>query len=172
MSIFSNNTMLPTLAGYRGISRLHDDIDRLFGGFFDRDWPVAPGTETKDLMPHLDFTSDEKAYTLAVELPGVEAEDVKIEVSGNELTISGEKREEVKNEVRGEKGDVKDEVRTGCKTHVRERRYGSFMRSITLPDDADMDSVKAVARNGVLTLEIARKAPEGNKVRSIEIQKG
>ena len=157
MSIFSNNTMLPTLAGYRGISRLHDDIDRLFGGFFDRDWPVAPGTETKDLMPHLDFTSDEKAYTLAVELPGVEAEDVKIEVVGNELAISGEKKEEVKDE---------------SKKHVCERRYGTFMRSITLPDDADMDSVKAVARNGVLTLEIARKAPEGNKVRSIEIQKG
>lgn len=157
MSIFNTNSKLPTLANYRGISQLHDDIDRLFGGFFDRDWPSVFASETKDLMPHLDFTSDEKAYTLGVELPGVEAEDVKIEINGNELTISGEKKEEVKDESR---------------KHVRERRYGSFMRSVTLPDDADMDSVKAIAKNGVLTLEIARKAPEQSKVRSIEVQKG
>ena len=58
------------------------------------------------------------------------------------------------------------------KTHVQERRYGSFMRSMTLPEDADCESIKAVTKNGVLTLEIARKAPEQSKVKSIEVQRG
>ena len=130
MTLFERTNTFPTLAGMRGISRLHDDIDRLFGGFLAREpWP--------------DFSASAP-------------EDVKIEVNANELTISGEKKEEVKED---------------GKTHVQERRYGSFMRRVTLPEDADCDSIKAVSKNGVLTLEIARKAPEQGKVRSIEVQK-
>ena len=158
MTLFERENMLPTLAGMRGISRLHDDIDRLFGGFLARDtWTDFPVRDDMALLPQLDFKSDDKTYTMSVELPGVAPEDVKIEVNAGALTLSGEKKEEVKEDGR---------------THVQERRYGSFMRSVTLPEDADCDSIKAVAKNGVLTLEIARKAPEQGKVRSIEVQKG
>lgn len=148
----------PALTGMRGINQLHDDIDRLFGGFFERGWwPDFFARDEKAMMPSLDFKSDDKSYVLSIELPGVAPEDVKIEVNADELTISGEKKEEVKEEGR---------------THVQERRYGSFMRRLTLPEDADTDAIRAVASNGVLTLEIARKAPEQNKVRSIEVQRG
>ena len=132
MATYLTDRKLPTVAGMRGVNQLHDDIDRLFGGFFGRDF-----------LPDF-FTRDEKAL-----------EDVKVEVNGNELTISGEKKEEVKED---------------GKTHVQERRYGSFMRSMTLPEDADCESIKAVTKNGVLTLEIARK-PE-SKAKSIEVQRG
>ena len=157
MSTYLTDRKLPTVAGMRGVNQLHDNIDRLFGGFFGRDFlPDFFPRDEKALMPQIDFKSDDKTYTMSVELPGVAPEDVKIEVNANELTISGEKKEEVKED---------------GKTHVQERRYGSFMRRVTLPEDADCDSIKAVSKNGVLTLEIARKAPEQGKVRSIEVQK-
>ncbi len=156
MSTFFDKTTLPTPAGLAGVSQLHDDIDRLFGGFFDRDFWPALAREGKDLLPQVDFKSDEKQYTLSVELPGVAPEEVKIEVTGRELTISGEKKEEVMDKAR---------------THVQERRYGSFARTMTLPEDADADAIRAVAKNGVLTLEIARRMDEASKSRSIEVQK-
>ena len=156
MTLFERTNTFPTLAGMRGISRLHDDIDRLFGGFLAREpWPDFSARDDMALLPQIDFKSDNKTYTMSVELPGVAPEDVKIEVNANELTISGEKKEEVKED---------------GKTHVQERRYGSFMRSMTLPEDADCESIKAVTKNGVLTLEIARK-PE-SKAKSIEVQRG
>ncbi|HIW01694.1 MAG TPA: Hsp20/alpha crystallin family protein [Candidatus Desulfovibrio intestinipullorum] len=157
MSTFFEKTNFPTPARLRGVSQLHDDIDRLFGGFLDRDFWPSFAREDKGLLPQVDLKSDDKQYILSVELPGVAPEEVKIEVTGRELTISGEKKEDVMNE---------------AKTHVKERRYGSFSRSMTLPEDADADSIRAVARNGVLTLEIARKVAEADKPRSIEVQKG
>ncbi len=153
MTLFERESMLPTVAGMRNIYRLHDDIDRLFGSFLARDaWPDSP--DNVALLPQLDFKSDDKTYTMSVELPGVAPEDVKLEVNGNELTLSGEKKEE---------------VRENSKTHVQERRYGSFMRRVSLPEDADCDSIRAVSKNGVLTLEIPRKAAKTAK--SIEVQK-
>ena len=147
MATYLTDRKLPTVAGMRGVNQLHDDIDRLFGGFFGRDFlPDFFTRDEKALMPQIDFKSDDKTYTMSVELPGV---------APDELTISGEKKEEVKED---------------GKTHVQERRYGSFMRSMTLPEDADCESIKAVTKNGVLTLEIARK-PE-SKAKSIEVQKG
>ena len=158
MATTMTNTITPAMAGVRGINQLHDDIDRLFGGFFERGWwPDFFARDEKAMLPSLDFKSDDKTYVLSIELPGVAPEDVKIEVNASELTISGEKKEEVREDGR---------------THVQERRYGSFMRRLTLPEDADTDAIRAVARNGVLTLEIARKEPEQNKVRSIEVQRG
>ena len=157
MSTFFEKTNFPTPARLRGVSQLHDDIDRLFGGFPGRTFWPAFEKEEKALLPQVDLKSDDKQYTLSVELPGVAPEEVKIEVTGRELTISGEKKEEVMDE---------------AKTHVQERRYGSFSRSMTLPEDADADTIRAVAKNGVLTLEIARKVAEANKPRSIEVQKG
>ena len=157
MSTLFEKTNVPAPARLRGVSQLHDDIDRLFGGFFDRDFWPSFAREEKGLLPQVDLKSDEKQYTLSVELPGVAPEEVKIEVTGRELTISGEKKEEVMDK---------------AKTHVQERRYGSFARTMTLPEDADADTIKAVAKNGVLTLEIARKVAEANKPRSIEVQKG
>ena len=157
MPTYFRDTNLPTMASLRGVSQLHDDIDNLFGGLFGRTfWPTLE-REGKGLMPQVDFKSDDKQYTMTVELPGVAPEEVKIEVTGRELTISGEKKEEVMDE---------------AKTHVQERRYGSFSRTMTLPEDADADTIRAVAKNGVLTLEIARKVAEADKPRSIEVQKG
>lgn len=160
MSRFMNSAFFPAMTGMHNLSRLHNEIDRLFHSFpGEENWPdVFAHDVAAGFMPHMDLKSSETAYTMSVELPGVAPEDVKIEVRDNTLTISGEKKEETSS---------KDEKGT---THVQERRYGSFMRSLQLPEDADADSIRAVASNGVLTLDIPRRAPKST-VKSIEIQK-
>ncbi len=157
MTTFMTERNIPARSG-NAVSRLHNDIDRLFGGFFTSPFmsDFFERGEAGAMMPQMDLRSDDKGYTLSVELPGVQPEDVKIELDGGVLTLSGEKKEEIAD---------------GDRKHVQERRYGSFMRRFTLPEDADPDAVKATAKNGVLTLELPRRAGEASKARTIEIQK-
>ena len=139
---------------YSGLSRLHNELDRMFDNFFspaffDRE----PFRFRGDFLPSLDVTSDDKAYAMKVELPGVAPEAVKLEVNDGVLTISGEKKEETKDEQTKE---------------VRECSYGSFTRSMTLPEDADAEHITATSKNGILTVSIPRKAPDQSRVRKIE----
>ena len=145
-------TFYPDPRCYRGISRLHDDIDNLFGRFFTSDSTAASGTGT----PVMDVTSDEKAYTLKIELPGVAPDAVSVRMDGSTLIVSGEKKQE--------------ETDEKTRKHVTERIWGSFERTVTLPDDADTDAVTASARDGVLTVTVPRRAPEKPAVRSITVQ--
>ena len=108
----------------------------------------APGLGWSDL-------ADENGhFVLTAELPGVELEDVDIEVEGNVLTIRGEKKLE---------REHKDE-----RVHVAERRYGSFERTFTLPSSADPEKVDAGLHQGVLKLQIAKR-PEA-RGRKIQVQ--
>ena len=141
---------------YSGLSRLHNELDRMFDNFFspaffDRE----PFRFRGDFLPSLDVTSDDKAYAMKVELPGVAPEAVKLEVNDGVLTISGEKKEETKDEQTKE---------------VRECSYGSFTRSMTLPEDADAEHITATSKNGILTVSISRKAPDQSRVRKIEVR--
>ncbi len=141
---------------YSGLSRLHNELDRMFDNFFspaffDRE----PFRFRGDFLPSLDVTSDDKAYAMKVELPGVAPEAVKLEVNDGVLTISGEKKEETKDEQTKE---------------VRECSYGSFTRSMTLPEDADAEHITAISKNGILTVSIPRKAPDQSRVRKIEVR--
>ena len=141
---------------YSGLSRLHNELDRMFDNFFspaffDRE----PFRFRGDFLPSLDVTSDDKAYAMKVELPGVAPEAVKLEVNDGVFTISGEKKEETKDEQTKE---------------VRECSYGSFTRSMTLPEDADAEHITATSKNGILTVSIPRKAPDQSRVRKIEVR--
>ena len=141
---------------YSGLSRLHNELDRMFDNFFspaffDRE----PFRFRGDFLPSLDVTSDDKAYAMKVELPGVAPEAVNLEVNDGVLTISGEKKEETKDEQTKE---------------VRECSYGSFTRSMTLPEDADAEHITATSKNGILTVSIPRKAPDQSRVRKIEVR--
>ena len=146
---------------YHGVSRLHDDIDRLFGGTmfpgsYRAAWPERVTPEA-DFMPPVDVTSNETAYAMHIELPGVAPEDVNIRVAENVLTVSGEKKAQYEE--------------TG-KLYVQERTYGSFARSMNLPEDADPESIRAFAKDGVLMVEIPRRKPEAARTRTIEVQRG
>ena len=92
---------------------------------------------------------------LSVELPGVEPENVRLEVRDNALIVAGEKKQE-------NRDDKKNQ-------HVLERVYGSFQRVLALPEDADAEAVTATHKNGVLTVTIPRKVPAQSRAKSIEI---
>ncbi len=146
---------------YNNVSRLHDEIDRLFGGFFPTGWMRTEWPEkvppVTDFIPALEVFSNEQSYILNIELPGVAADSVSIRVAENVLTISGEK---------------KAAAVENATAHVQERSYGSFSRSLSLPDDADAENISAFAKDGVLRVEIPRRKPEAAKVRTIEVQRG
>lgn len=95
-----------------------------------------------------------KAYTVTVELPGLDEKDVKVQVEGDVLTVSGEKKVE----------------HTDDRKHYSERSYGSFTCAFTLPTDANGNAVMARFTKGVLTLEIAKTAKPSSKVKQVEIK--
>jgi HSP20 family protein len=146
------------------IAQLHHDIDRLFEGalrgFGFPSWgPVGDlfsRTETDWLKPTLDLAATDTEYTISLELPGVEVDDVKLELVHDTLKISGEKKQE-----REQK--EKDFYRI-------ERSYGSFQRILSLPEDADKENIKAAFKNGIMTVTVPRKTPRQLDVKRIEVQ--
>lgn len=93
-----------------------------------------------DIRPSLDIHSDDKAYTIHMEVPGVDPDEVKVEVRDGMLTVEGEKKMEscAAPAAEGEKAEAKEPV---C--HVQERVYGSFCRQIGLAEDADVENISA-----------------------------
>lgn len=105
-------------------------------------------------MPKVEVKENGKAYTVTVELPGLDEKDVKVQLEDEVLTISGEKKIE----------------RTDDKTHYSERSYGSFTRAFTLPADADRNAISATFAKGVLTLQIAKTASPSAKVKQVDVK--
>jgi HSP20 family protein len=106
--------------------------------------------------PAIDFAEDDKAYHLAAELPGLSEKDVNLTVSGDLLTISGEKREESEQ-------SEKDH-------HYSERRFGSFRRAIQLPQHIDRDKIDAKFKNGVLEVTLPKTSDAMQRQRKIEVK--
>jgi HSP20 family protein len=99
-------------------------------------------------LPAADLVEEDGSYRVTVELPGMEQSDVDVSVSGDMLTIRGEKREE-----REEK--KKDR-------YLSERRFGSFRRSFRLPETVDRNKITASVKKGVLEV-VLPKGPEARK---------
>lgn len=147
---------LPINQLHREIDRLFEDAFRSFPGTFQSsiDWP---GTTSIALMPDIDIKESDDSYTISAELPGVAKEDVDIQADDNILIIKGEKKQEKKEEKEN--------------YHCVERHYGSFERMLTLPEDANAESIDAKFKNGVLTINIKRQAKSETKnVKKIEVK--
>jgi HSP20 family protein len=100
------------------------------------------GGQLSGLAPQLDVSEDEDAYLVSVSLPGVKPDDVEITVDRGTLTIRGELRREE---------EIKDEQYL-----YRERSFGKFTRSLTLPDPVQADSADANFENGILRLRLPK----------------
>lgn len=92
--------------------------------------------------PLVDITEDDKEYVVTAELPDVKKDEIKVTVENGMLVISGERKLE------------KEEK--GKKYHRIERSYGSFLRTFSLPDDADADKVNAQFKDGLLKVHITK----------------
>lgn len=141
---------LTTWDPFREMVSLRDELDRLFDSVFGR-FPRERG-ETY-WAPPLDIEETDDAIIVRVELPGMNKEDIKVNLSGDTLTISGERKQEVE-----KKG----------KTYYRvERAYGKFQRTVTLPAEVEGEKAKASYKNGVLELNLPKS--EKSKAREITI---
>lgn len=138
------------------LARLRDDMDSLFERFFDDPW-FGMGRSTPMAgfgAIRTDLAESQDGLTVTMDLPGIKADEVDISVSGNVLTVRGERKEESD---RSEKN-----------YHYTERQYGSFERQVQLPPSADADKVDATFKDGVLTIEIAKR-PEATP-KKIEVK--
>lgn len=97
-----------------------------------------------DFMPAIDMFEEGKELVIKAELAGIKRDDLKVELSGNMLTLSGEKRGE-------EKVERKDYYRV-------EQSYGSFSRTLKLPEGVNLDAVTAHFNDGLLEIRISKKA--------------
>lgn len=113
-------------------------------------------TQERWFSPNFDIDETGDAYLLSVDLPGVKKDNVKIDLSENILTVSGERKQEY-------------ESKSGETRHYG-RSYGRFQRSFALPGTVDVNGVEATLEDGVL--HIALPKSERAKPRSIEIQTG
>jgi HSP20 family protein len=118
---------------------------------------AQPGSQevvaTGDWAPRVDIAETDNAFEIKAELPEVKKEDVKVSVYNGVLTIRGERKQE------------KEE--NGKKFHRVERKYGSFTRSFTLPDNVDENDIKAAFKDGILNLQIQKT--EEAKPKAIEV---
>lgn len=124
------------------IANLQRDMNEMMG------WAFGPARRTGNLLPPIDAFRTDEALVVTIELPGVRPDDVEVTVEDGVLTLRGERRAD-------EKVTQEQWVR-------RERAYGSFERSFTLPDGVNPDMITASFENGLLELRIPHppeKAP-------------
>jgi HSP20 family protein len=106
--------------------------------------------------PAINIWANEDAQLISAEMPGVKLDDINIDVTGDALSISGERRP--------------DEMAREASYHRHERNYGSFSRTIQLPFMVDTNKVEAALTNGVLLIKLPRA--EADKPKKIEIKIG
>ena len=129
------------------------EIDDIFGRYGQPRYVDEPA---HDWRPLVDIRETEDAYAVDVELPAVDPKDVTVSLDDGVLHISGERKV--------------DESETFGQLHRSERRYGKFTRSFRLPQDADAESIKASAKDGVITLRVAKVAANARRTIQIDVE--
>ncbi len=132
---------------------LQREIDRLFDDF-TRGFPAFSTGGAGEMLPSVDVTETDKQIEITAELPGLEEKDVQVNFADNVLTIRGEKKAEK---------EEKDKT-----FRLIERSYGSFVRSLELPDGVDANAIKASIEKGVLKVTVPKPAPA--QVKKIDVK--
>ncbi|HDP97588.1 MAG TPA: Hsp20/alpha crystallin family protein [bacterium] len=135
---------------YSEIDNFKTQMDRLLDRFYR---PYQSGEDISTSYPLVDIKETKDEFILTAEVPGMSKEDIKINITENNLTIKGEKKEEKKEE--------------NSNYHRVERRYGSFQRSFTLNTIIDANKIKASCKDGILSVVLPKK--EETKPKEIPI---
>ena len=151
MATFLQKT--PAADQFAFMRRITEELDRAFGPREDLPW--MPELYPRMWAPQIEVFERNEKFIVRVDLPGLKKEDVKIEVTHDELTIEGERKLE------------KEEKEEGV--YRTERRYGRFFRRLEIPEYVKAENAVAVFKNGVLEIEMpAIPIPEVKK-RTVEI---
>ena len=140
---------------FRDVAALQDRINRIFNESFGRSRDMDDEVSQYDWSPPVDIYETTEGIELKIELPGIDKEDVSVEIKDNVLTLKGERLLDPK---------IKDEH-----YYRKERNFGKFHRSFSLRDPIKPDLIKASFKDGILTVEIPRSEKEKPKKISVDI---
>lgn len=138
---------------FRDVAALQDRINRIFNESFGRSRDLDDEVSLYDWRPPVDIYETADGIVLKVELPGVNKDDVSVEVKDNVLTLKGERLLDPQ---------IEDEH-----YYRKERSFGKFNRSFSLQEPIKPDLIKASFKDGVLTVEIPR--PEEQKPKQVTV---
>jgi HSP20 family protein len=124
----------------RDILYLQDRMNKIFE---DSIKPAASKASPQELVPPVDIYENDNSVTIKAELPGLNRDEIIIDISGNILSIGGRK-----NKAHDDRID---------NHHVIERQYGSFKRTFKLPEGVDMDKISAIFEYGVLEIKLPKE---------------
>lgn len=139
------------------LNTIQNEMNRLFNTFFDQPTQAGRGNgSVRRWLPPMDLVETGDHYVLRADLPGLSDDDVNVQLEDNVLTISGERKAEHATQDEG--------------YYRLERAFGSFARSLTLPDGVDPDGVDAHFDRGVLEIRVPK--PEQKKPKTVQINLG
>ena len=132
------------------LSSLRREMDRLWESFFG-ERPLQRIWE-REWAPSLDMSETKDNFVVKAEVPGIDAKDIDISLTGDVLTIKGEKKQE--------KEEREEDY------HLVERSYGTFTRSVRLPAEVESNKIKASYKNGILNITL----PKSERVKAKEVK--
>ena len=141
-----------SLERWEPFREIESEMNRLFDGFLSRPTAIATGAGTRVWMPVLDMYETKDDLHIAFEVPGVREKEVSVSITGDLLTVKGERKW--------------GSEQTDDSYHRLERVYGKFERSVALPVPVQADKVKAAYRDGVLEIRL----PKAEEVKPKEIK--
>lgn len=146
--------------GEHPIESFHREINKVFDNFFnDFSFPSLRNTEelwSNSFSPKVNVSESDNEIKVEAELPGLEEKDIDVTLNNNSLVIKGERK--------SQKEDKKENY------HVVESSYGSFCRTIPIPDGVDTDKIDAVFKNGVMKINIPKTEEARKKVKRIPVK--
>lgn len=153
-----NSTPQKTNDGETAVATLQRDINRVFDDLWNRmERPFANGAGLMSVFgPSTDVAEAGEEVEVSVELPGMDESDIDISVSGDTLTIRGEKKAE------------REEKKSGY--YLAERSYGVVYRTIPLPPGVDPDKASAEFKRGVLTVKLPKTAEAQARIKKIDVK--
>jgi HSP20 family protein len=154
---------------WRPFESLRREVDRLFEDFTLNPFRLPLRRPAFDLEPFwqpdswvaapaMDLVERHDAFEMTAELPGLDEKNIEVNVANGVLTVKGQKEE--------------DKVEKKEDFHLRERRFGSFSRSVRVPDTVDVDKIEADFKNGVLKVTLPKKPEALKPVKKIEVRGG
>ena len=135
------------------IAGLREEMNRLFDSFWQGDF-LPESLSLGRGFPNVEVSETDADIVVRADLPGMEAKDVDVSLSGDVLTIKGERKEE------------KEEKEKAY--HYKEMRYGSFSRSVRLPATVDVEKISAECKKGVLRITLGKSEVAKSKKIAIE----
>jgi HSP20 family protein len=155
---------------WQAMRRMQEDMDRLFSQFFGATqgvpgFGITPATTAGQWSPSLDISETDREWCIEADLPGVNQDDIDVQVQQGHLVLRAETRREQEERPQGPQGKEEEQRRY----YRRERQYGYFERVLPLPENVDEENIRCDFKDGVLTVHVPKTEQASPASRRIPI---